>query len=185
MKLLLIFIYSFFVFLSLKGQIFQANIPLLQVNEITYKCKWFMDELYIQNQQNNITDAQMYRGITNNPTSIGEDEPDYCISGIYFIQHGAYIKINDIVQSKFTDTRALEIRNQNEGSFTITYYIDLGGKIKAVYFSLKGATNITPQEIYTIEKALIDLEVPINFGQCNWVSGSYLRGQVRVKIRNW
>lgn len=183
MKFLIISIFFVSAFYSLKAQTFQNNVPLLQVNEIMYKCKWGSGNgLYIQNQQNNITDEQMYRGQTTNQSAI-EEEYNPCGSGIYSLTTEGRKIIFNIAQSKFSESRITEIYNSDEVGFIINYYTDLSGKIKAVYFMLKGATAIKPQEIYAIEKALINIQIPVNFNECTWVSGNYVLGAVKVRLR--
>lgn len=116
-----------------------------QVNEITYKNEnSYKNGILVENIQNPIV-------LPHYPIDTLGCDPRYLIS---------YKEVSLVVASQFTDTRVSELRSLNQGGFELDLCVNQTGVIKYIAFKIGKNGMLTPLEIYKIEKALVNYQLP-------------------------
>ncbi len=116
-----------------------------QINEITYKTKSSSGNgVRIENVQNTYS-FQTY------PLDTNACDPMYLIS---------HKEVSLVVASKFSNQRVLQLKSGGHGGFGLELWINESGIIKYVIFHIGKNTMLTPLEIYNMEKALVNYQLP-------------------------
>lgn len=115
-----------------------------QVNEISYKTSKYASGILVQNAQNSAS-FQTY------PLDTNLCDPMYLIS---------HKEVSLVVASKFSNQRVSELKNAGHGGFQLELWVNETGTIKYILFHIGKNTMLTPIEIYNVEKALVNYQLP-------------------------